>query len=373
MQIGIVDEVRAINVAAVVDSRTQAEIPAECDPNDGEGACCEVQAGEEAKDSPSSPPNIVRIVLKEKTPNSPYFNPVVVAPSIVALSTDDVPSNATETLSPKENFLAPSVSSSAATAWIHNRSINSNPRHSMPPDNEVCNNGVSINCSKRQRQQSSMDASSASGLTTPLCSSNCSQCAPEVILPHLSREAENENHTTCPVSSVGQHDDASIASFGQDNDALLSPRSSELSNGQQQHMQCMQYVHLNNSLSPTSTVAATVHERTVTRKKMQACNGVGEDRPLPVPSGEAGQRKRFGLLTTHSLDFPDLAEQIEDSPSKEIDNKPMIHPRSKRKVRKIEKRLLATTRKPVVHIPSSTLISLSQRMEEPPSWQFSLK
>lgn len=44
-------------------------------------------------------------------------------------------------------------------------------------------------------------------------------------------------------------------------------------------------------------------------------------------------------------------------------------PRSKKKRRSIEKKLLATKRKAVFNKPSSTLIPLSQQMEQP-AWQF---
>lgn len=336
--------------------------------------CSEKQAGKKI-DSPPSPPKIVRIVLKKQTPNSPCFNPVVVATIAPAPSTSDDQPNITSPaqdcqmhLSPKGGVLAPSVSSSVATAWTNNRSIDFKPRRSTTPYERVCNS-VSSNCEKRQRRQSSKDAR-APGLTNSIHGTNRRQPTPEAAVhPHASNRTEKEIHPN-PASPVGQHDDASQASFGVDNDTLLSPMSSEHTNGQEQRFR---FIHLNNSSSPTSTVAATVHEYTAPRRKL--CNDFG-DHPLPIPSGGVGQRKRFGLASTHvgitssSLGIPDLTERAEESKSSQIDS-PMKNPRSKRKIRKIEKRLLATTRKPVVHVPSSTLISLSERMEEPPSWQFS--
>ncbi len=321
------------------------------DSNGSEEISCEKQGGEKT-DSPTSPPKIVRIVLKETTPHSPCFDPVTLPQKMAApLTSDDLQKEGAQEqkgrLSPKEFMLESSVSSSVATACIRNRSSN---------------NGAPINCGKRQRQQSSTEAR-FSCLTRPLYNSHGSRYLPEVVLPHITaHEAEIQNY-------LCQHDEPSEASFGQGNDNL-SPRSFGHTNGQQH----IQRIHLSNSLSPASTVAATVHERPVPRRKIQACKSDG-DLPPPIPSGEVGQSNSFGLLSTNamaswsSLDIPDITEGTEDT-QLELES-PMKNPRSKRKIRKIEKRLLVSTKRPVVYNPSSTLIPLSQRMEEPLSWQFS--
>ena len=120
---------------------------------------------------------------------------------------------------------------------------------------------------------------------------------------------------------------------------------------------------------------------------------------MPVPSGGAGQSKRRGwwspaLVATaarraaedrdgaadrdgaggEGADRGGAAEDVtavrrgpQPRPVASARREDVV--RSKRKRRSIEKKLLATKRKAVFNLPSSTLIPLSQKVERP-AWQF---
>ena len=90
--------------------------------------------------------------------------------------------------------------------------------------------------------------------------------------------------------------------------------------------------------SPSSTVAATVHDFAVKR-----------ERPVPLPSGGEGQSKRFGASPEHfrsSNDDPSRSSSIEYGSqrwsSREREELSREKQRSKKKKRSILKKLLAT-------------------------------
>ena len=125
--------------------------------------------------------------------------------------------------------------------------------------------------------------------------------------------------------------------------------------------------------SPSSTVAATVHEFADPWRN-KAC-----DHPIPIPSGGVGQSKRFGISSTRtssSISYPDQRFEHEPSDSL-VSNQVDDHARRKRtkqKKRKIESKLRAASAamKRVIKDkkPSSALTDLSLRVEES-AWQFS--
>jgi hypothetical protein len=122
--------------------------------------------------------------------------------------------------------------------------------------------------------------------------------------------------------------------------------------------------------SPSSTVAATVHEFADPWRN-KAC-----DHPIPIPSGGVGQSKRFGISSTRtssSISYPDQRFEHEPSDSL-VSNQVDDHARRKRtkqKTRKIESKLRATMKRVIKDKkPSSALTDLSLRVEES-AWQFS--
>ena len=157
-------------------------------------------------------------------------------------------------------------------------------------------------------------------------------------------------------------------------------------------------------LSPTSTVAATAADFAVSRRKNQTLkwpksgskNQPSEplgDRPLPLPSGGEGQRKKFGMSSARLKEIgsgvPKICDKygshqsgkveqyIEDfskhgyqnlttSSSDDLHRKKI----SPTKSSSAEKKLLATSKIPANVKPSSVLIPLSQQIQKP-VWQFS--
>ena len=143
--------------------------------------------------------------------------------------------------------------------------------------------------------------------------------------------------------------------------------------------------------SPSSTVAATVAEFAVPRQK----NGITwkTERPVPVPSGSAGQNKRLGGSPEYfeprslgksggvpsndeSIDFMkkggDVSSKNGDSQntgssrSGKRSRNSMENKKSKSRKRKtnVEKKLLATIKTSDKHKPPSGLSSLSQRLNK---------
>ena len=140
------------------------------------------------------------------------------------------------------------------------------------------------------------------------------------------------------------------------------------------------------SYSPSSTVAATVAEFAVPRKS----NGLAWrlERPVPIPTGNAGQNKRLGGSPSHfehldesndeSIDLINgavFSSQNDNSPHNgssrsgkrsrtsngSKDNKKTSR---KRKAKNVEKKLLATTKTSDKHKPPSGLSCLSQRLND---------
>jgi len=141
--------------------------------------------------------------------------------------------------------------------------------------------------------------------------------------------------------------------------------------------------------SPSSTVAATVAEFAVPRKQ----NGLAwrAERPVPVPSGGAGQNKRLGGSPAHfeprgastkgdksndeAIDFmngADLSSQNDDSEpngssrsgKRSRSSRGSNKNTSRKRKTKVEKKLLATIKTSDKHKPPSGLSSLSQRLNE---------
>eukprot|EP00984_Skeletonema_dohrnii_P038311 scaffold41406_cov239-Skeletonema_dohrnii-CCMP3373.AAC.2 len=141
--------------------------------------------------------------------------------------------------------------------------------------------------------------------------------------------------------------------------------------------------------SPSSTVAATVAEFAVPR----ASNGLAwrAERPVPIPSGVAGQNKRLGGSPAHfeprgastkgdesndeAIDFmngADLSSQNDDSEpngssrsgKRSRSSKGSKKNTSRKRKTKVEKKLLATIKTSDKHKPPSGLSSLSQRLNE---------
>mmetsp|Transcript_8376 Transcript_8376/g.12614 ORF Transcript_8376/g.12614 Transcript_8376/m.12614 type:complete len:658 (+) Transcript_8376:750-2723(+) len=139
--------------------------------------------------------------------------------------------------------------------------------------------------------------------------------------------------------------------------------------------------------SPSSTVAATVAEFAVPRTS----NGLAwrAERPVPVPSGVAGQNKRLGGSPAHfeprdastsnsndeAIDFmngADLSSQNDDSEpngssrsgKRSRSSKGSKKNTSRKRKTKVEKKLLATIKTSDKHKPPSGLSSLSQRLNE---------
>ena len=113
------------------------------------------------------------------------------------------------------------------------------------------------------------------------------------------------------------------------------------------------------------------------------------DRPFPIRGGSSGQSKRFDVSPANMSASNDVANQSNsdnvdygtadgfEHQSQQLsfnqsagDDRPRKKARSKKKTRSIEKKLLATKLKAVFNQPSSALIPLSEKMEEP-AWQFS--
>jgi hypothetical protein len=122
--------------------------------------------------------------------------------------------------------------------------------------------------------------------------------------------------------------------------------------------------------SPSSTVAATVHEFA------DPWRNKAYDHPIPIPSGGAGQSKRFGISSTRtssSISYPDQRFEHEPSDSlvsNQVDDY-VRRKRTKQKTRKIESKLRAAMKRVIKDKkPSSTLTDLSLRVEES-AWQFS--
>ncbi|KAK1745503.1 hypothetical protein QTG54_003427 [Skeletonema marinoi] len=141
--------------------------------------------------------------------------------------------------------------------------------------------------------------------------------------------------------------------------------------------------------SPSSTVAATVAEFAVPRKQ----NGLAwrAERPVPVPSGGAGQNKRLGGSPAHfeprgastkgdksndeAIEFmngADVSSQNDDSEhngssrsgKRSRSSKGSKKNTSRKRKTKVEKKLLATIKTSDKHKPPSGLSSLSQRLNE---------
>ena len=193
-------------------------------------------------------------------------------------------------------------------------------------------------------------------------------------------------------SSEQNDDNIDFSGGGDDSSPDRTPLSSRLSTNNM-----ALFMHPNSS--PSSTVAATVHDERTTRRKPQTkARDEIKEKPLPVRSGGVGQSKRFGVSPAPSI-FPSLeplfsqsnneqdqhtlADNIdygatdcfENDPQQnqwneeeEEEDRPRKRSRSKKEKRKIRKKLMATTKRPAVHKPSSSLRPLSQMMEEP-VWQ----
>jgi hypothetical protein len=142
--------------------------------------------------------------------------------------------------------------------------------------------------------------------------------------------------------------------------------------------------------SPSSTVAATVAEFAVPRTK----HGLAwrAERPVPVPTGSAGQNKRLGGSPEHfqlrgasneedesndePIDFMNGADNSSQNDSHQNAGSSRSGKRSrsskdskksasrKHKTKNVEKKLLATIKTSDKHKPPSGLSCLSQRLEE---------
>ncbi|EED93042.1 predicted protein [Thalassiosira pseudonana CCMP1335] len=122
---------------------------------------------------------------------------------------------------------------------------------------------------------------------------------------------------------------------------------------------------------PLSTVAATMAgDFTVSRRKPDASNI--SNRPVALPTGFEGQRKRFAACISgqsqedhfdHETNAKNDFKSNSSEPSNSSNSNNEIY-RKKRKrsssAAKIEKRLRATLKKPAVHIPSKSLPHFSQ-------------
>jgi hypothetical protein len=149
------------------------------------------------------------------------------------------------------------------------------------------------------------------------------------------------------------------------------------------------------SYSPSSTVAATVAEFAVPRTS----NGLAwrSERPVPIPTGNAGQNKRLGGSPTHfepqgasqgvesndeSIDFMNGADFSSQNDSSQHNGSSRSGKRSRtskgskgnkktsRKRKNVEKKLLATTKTSDKHKPPSWLGRLSQSLNDD-MWQHS--
>jgi len=140
------------------------------------------------------------------------------------------------------------------------------------------------------------------------------------------------------------------------------------------------YMHQNSCPSPSSTVAATVHDERVVRPKLQV-----KEKPIAVKRGSKKQAMApsaifpnlSSLFETNgpqpdqviSSSNVDLQHMISNQHDVEEEEQPRRKSRKeKKRERKIEKRLLATTKEPAVHQPSSGLEPLSQFLVEP-TWE----
>ena len=362
---------------------------------------------------PTSPPKIGRIVQKESSPSFPRFEPVaVVAPSIAQSFSEK--KNRVEQQheqhqpSPRDS-LNPSVSSSAITATVHNSSCSAKRSHPSASEVEGREDDIPSQLStaitrgqadgKRRRQQSTK-VTHARVSTSPISRpQRSSELQFGIDRARVNRNddfeesshadhVEKENHS-CPADAFEQHRDPNEVSFGPDANCFSggydsSPPSRMPLSTRSAGNQRAPLKHQDGFPSPASTVAATVQEFTAPRRKMQIMHD-SSDRPFPIPSGGAGQSKRFeksctdmsssneGPYQQSSSDSAhhDAAESFERVPHPSSSNQSEDREsRSKKKIRKIEKKLLATSKVPAVYKPSSALIPLSQRLEEP-AWQFS--
>jgi len=368
--------------------------------------------------SPTSPPKIGRIILKETSPSFPRFEPVaVVAPSIVQSFSEKrnhvEQQHEVHQPSPRDS-LNPSVTSSAITARVHNVSCGAKRSHPSASEGEGREDDISSRLStsitrgqadgKRQRQQSTK-VTHACVSTSPI---SLPQRSSELQFgfdrAHANRNddfeesshadhVEKENHS-CPAHAFEQHRDPNEVSFGPDDNGFSggydsSPPTRMPLSTRSAGNQRAPFKHQDGFPSPASTVAATVQELTAPRRKMQIMHD-SSDRPFPIPSGDARQSKLFEKSSAHmssSNEGPyqsasdsahhEAAESFERVPypsrSNQSDDREDLQrkkSRSKKKIRKIERKLLATSKVTAVYKPSSALIPLSQRLEEP-AWQFS--
>ena len=275
---------------------------------------------------------------------------------------------------------------------VHNDVKQSSPRDSS--NHSVSSSAITVrahnsNCGVKRSAaefQNSEDGSTSSNLSTSITSVQTSdkrrRRQPTAIPARIStsptfapalRESdvgnkENHSSTNYILDSneilFGSNDDDSSA--GYDSPSLISslwlePLTKELSVDDT----------ADRFPSPSSTVAATDQEFADPRRY----TAIMYDHPIPIPSGGAGQSKRFGISSTRtssSISYPD--QRFEQEPSDSLEsNQVDDHARRKRakqRSRKIESKLRAAMKRVVNDKPSSALNDLSQRVEES-AWQFS--
>ncbi|KAL3801865.1 hypothetical protein ACHAW5_003778 [Stephanodiscus triporus] len=368
-----------------------------------------LQAGK-ATASPASPPEIGRITLKETSNSFQGFDPVAVAAPNIAQSFSEKKTHFEQQnevqQQPPRDSRSPSVSSSATTTTVcnarrsHLLASEVNRREDAISSQLQASISPKHTSDKRQRQQSTKITHarvSTSPISRPQRSSElidrtrvngCDDYEESSLANRVERETRSS-----PAHPLGQHHDTNEFSFGPDNNDFsggfdpTSPTRMHLStrpSGKQRTM----LKHKDGFPSPSSTVAATVHEFTAPRQKMHIIHE-GSDRPYPIPSGGAGQSKRFGVSSSHMSSSNDRHDELTSASvyqeaaegfervsyrsssnhSEGYDDLTGKESRSKKKMRKIEKKLLATSKMSAAYKPFSALIPLSQRLEEP-AWQF---
>jgi len=359
--------------------------------NEKTEACIKTQAGK--RNDLQSPPKIDRIVLREKLPYFPRFNPVAIESSLVQpFDTSQEDSNQDQDLqaSPK-CLLSHSVSSSAATSRIHNGKRKGptswcNSKRIVPSvargdNSEILSSQCSVPTNQthigRRRRRQSAKATFARVSTSP-CQlfqqqqRRISQDGKENESSHYS-----ELYNSADEVTFDQDDNCSS-----DRDIFSPPGHTPLSTISPRHSRTHITQH-GNFPSPTSTVNATVHDFKVPRRKSQTFEV--RDRPFPISSG---RNKRIGITSdkisvsnqsnsgnVDSGTTPDGYEHQSRQLSSNQpagDDCPRYKSRSKKRRRSIEKKLLATKKKVTFHKPPSALVPLSRQMEKP-AWQFSCK
>ncbi|KAL9178747.1 hypothetical protein ACHAXT_003878 [Thalassiosira profunda] len=305
------------------DAGDETNAQAEEVDTEGAGDCNEGNKVMEM-DSVESPPEI------DKSADATSFNPIVMAPKKAR------PRDAEERPSPIESS-NPSVSSSAVTERTHNGKPKS-PVVDRDGERSHCEDVSSqssypVVTTSGKRQRRSAKASCARVSTSPVDKEN--QMSP----------ARSRGMQGSPEVSFGQEGGC----FGGDENGPTSPARLPLSNRSANEGL---FLYPNSDCpSPSSTVAATVHDFAVRR-----------ERPVPLPSGGEGQSKRFGASPEHfrtSNDDPSRSGSIEYGSqrwsSREREELSRKKQRSKKEKRSIKKKLLATKQKTDKKRPSTSL------------------